>query len=147
MKITGDWLAGFIDGEGSLNIAPRGQPRFSLKLRDDDTSLIQDIHIFLGVGTVHKSKCCPPTSKYYSPNANPQIRLDVIGSDNKKLVSLLDEFPLRSKKSRDYVIWKKAVEIYSGSLFNRWSDAALKKKRYDELMLLKLELENIRKYK
>ena len=149
MSITGDWLAGFIDGEGSFNISHHGgnyQPRFGLKLRDDDTAIIKDIQFFIGVGTVRQSKCSPPTSKYYSPNARPQIRLDVVGRDNTRIISILDEFPLRSKKLRDYLIWKNAVEIYSQSLFNRWSDINLKKKRNDELSILKLELENTRKY-
>lgn len=139
MKITGDWLAGFIDGEGSFNISHHGgscQPRFTLKLRDDDTPIIQGIHSFLTVGTFRKSKCSPPTSKYYSPNARMQVRLDIIGKDNLKLISILDESPLRSKKLRDYLIWKEAVEIYSASLFNRWSDASLKKDRNDKLLIV-----------
>lgn len=149
MKITSDWLAGFIDGEGSFNISHHGgnyQPRFSLKLRDDDTSIIEEVQHFLAVGTVRKSKCSPIGSKYYSPNAHMQIRLDIIGSDNVKLVEILDKYPLRSKKLRDYTIWKVAVEIYSKSLFNRWSDANLKKLRNDKLSALKIELENVRKY-
>jgi len=149
MKITGDWLAGFIDGEGSFNIAHHGgnyQPRFGLKLRDDDAAIIKDIQSFIGTGTTRKSKCSPVGSKYYSPNARAQIRLDIIGSNNTKLVEILDTYPLRSKKLRDYVIWKKAVEIYSKSLFNRWSDSNLKNLRNDQLLALKIELENIRKY-
>lgn len=149
MKITGDWLAGFIDGEGSFNIAHHGgnyQPRFGLKLRDDDTSVIEEIQYFLAVGTIRNSKCSSVSSKYYSPNARTQIRLDIIGSDNIKLVEILDKYPLRSKKLRDYTIWKKAVEIYSKSLFNRWSDANLKKLRNDQLSFLKIELESVRKY-
>jgi LAGLIDADG endonuclease len=147
--ITGDWLAGFIDGEGSFNISRHGgnyQPRFSLKLRDDDSEILKEIQKFIGIGTLRKSKCSPIGSKYYSPNAKDQYRLDIIGSDNMKLLCILDEFPLRSKKLRDYNIWKRAVEIYSASLFNRWSDAALKKTRNESLSLLKVELETIRKY-
>ena len=149
MKITGDWLAGFIDGEGSFNISRHAgnyQPRFSVKLRDDDSQIIIDIHEFLGEGTVRKTKTCPTTSKYYTPNVRGQFRLDVIGADNVKLVYILDQFPLRTKKLRDYIIWKEAVEIYSKSLFNRWSDSSLKKIRNDKLSALKIELENARRY-
>ncbi len=149
MKITGDWLAGFIDGEGSFNISHHGgnyQPRFSLKLRDDDTAIIKGIHSFIGVGSIRNSKSGPIDSIYYSPNAKNQIRLDIVGSHNVKLINILDESPLRSKKLRDYVIWKSAVKIYSESLFNRWSDNNLKKLRNDKLKSLKLELETIRRY-
>lgn len=149
MGITGDWLAGFIDGEGSFNIARHAgnyQPRFSIKLRDDDSQIIRDIHEFLDVGTVRECKTCPVTSKYYTPNVRGQFRLDIIGQDNLKLVSILDQFPLRTKKLRDYEIWKKAVEIYSASLFNRWSDKALKKARNDQLVDLKIKMEGVRKY-
>lgn len=149
MVINGDWLAGFIDGEGSFNISHHGgnyQPRFGLKLRDDDSSILKEIQEFIGVGTLRNSKCSPITSKYYSPNARDQYRLDIIGSDNTKLVEILNNYQLRSKKSRDFVIWKKAVEIYSKSLFNRWSDSNLKKLRNDQLSALKIELETTRRY-
>jgi hypothetical protein len=149
-NITGDWLAGFIDGEASFNISHHGgnyQPRFSLKLRDDDSALLESVHKFLGVGTLCNLKCASLNTKYYSLNAKDQIRFDIIGRDNIKLISIIDEFPLRSKKSRDYTIWKKAVEIYAANLFNRWSDATLKKSRNDQLCALKLELEAVRRYK
>ena len=149
MKITGDWLAGFIDGEGSFNISHHAgnyQPRFTIKLRDDDSKIITDIHEFIGAGSVHRSKCSPITSKYYSVNARNQIRLDVVGQDNLRLISILDQSSLRSKKLRDYEIWKGAVEIYSASIFNRWSDLSLKKIRNDQLLELKIKLESVRKY-
>jgi hypothetical protein len=149
MKITSDWLAGFIDGEGSFNISHHAgnyQPRFGLKLRDDDSDILKIIQQFIGVGTLRNSKCSPISSKYYSPKARGQYRLDIVGSHNTKLVNILDNHPLKSKKLRDYLIWKKAVEIYSESLFNRWSDENLKKIRNEKLSILKIELEKIREY-
>lgn len=149
MSINGNWLAGFIDGEGSFNISHHAgnyQPRFSLKLRDDDSDILKDIRDFIGTGTLRANKCSPITSKYYSANAKNQFRLDVVGSDNMKLVSILDEYPLRSKKSRDYKFWKEAVEIYSASLFNRWSDPELKKIRNNKILILKTSMEDVRKY-
>jgi hypothetical protein len=148
-EVTGDWLAGFIDGEGSFNISHHAgnyQPRFSLKLRDDDTAILKAIQIFVGIGTVRGSKCSPRNSKYYSPKARNQTRFDITGSHNTKLVNILDQHQLRSKKLRDYLIWKEAVNIYSESLFNRWSDSKLKKLRNKKLLALKLELENTRRY-
>lgn len=149
MKINGDWLAGFIDGEGSFNISHHGgnyQPRFSLKLRDDDSNILKDIQIFVGTGTLRASKCSPTNSKYYSPNAKNQFRYDITGSNNTKLVSILDQFPLKSKKLRDYKFWKEAVGIYSESLFNRWTNSDLKKDRNNKLLVLKTNMEEVRKY-
>lgn len=149
MSITGDWLAGFIDGEGSFNISHHAgnyQPRFSLKLRDDDSQIIKEIHLFIGAGTVRKNKCSPITSKYYSKNAKDQIRLDVVGKDNLKIVSILDIYNLKSKKQRDYNIWREAVEIYASNIFTRWSDATLKEARNNKLCDLKNKMETIRKY-
>lgn len=149
VSITGDWLAGFIDGEGSFNISHHGgncQPRFSLKLRDDDSDILKDIRNFIGAGTTRKSKCSPITSKYYSPNAKNQYRFDLVGRDNTKLVLILDQYPLRSKKLRDYKIWRESVEFYSNLLFTRWSDPDLKKLRHTKMLEFKTQLESIRKY-
>lgn len=140
MKITGDWLAGFIDGEGSFNISYHGvnfQPRFNLKLRDYDSAILKDIRDFIGAGTLHNHKYNPVGSIYYSPKTRNQYRLDITGRDNIKLIAILDNYSLRSKR---------AIEIYSKSLFNRCSNLELKKLRNDQLLALKIELENTRRY-
>jgi len=116
--ITDEWLSGFIDGEGSIGIAGHGgslQPRFRINQRDDDGDLVRAIREYIGLGTLH--------GKYDRKNINakPQLAYCLVGSDCNALTAILDRAPLRSKKRFEYPHWKKAVEIYSNNLCNRWS--------------------------
>lgn len=103
----GHWLAGFIDGEGCFSIQLGGKgrggpaPRFTLGLRDDDRSILEEIVRRTSIG------------KLYIETKRPVVRWWVgRRSDLAALVRLLDAFPLRAKKLRDYAIWREAVVVY-----------------------------------
>lgn len=99
----GHWLAGLTDGEGCFYIG-QNLCSFTIKLRDDDAQLIEDVREQLGgIGRVSHTRNDGGTRR-------PQVRWDV----NRKaelvwLTRLFDAFPLRSKKARDYAIWREAV--------------------------------------
>jgi len=149
-KITGDWFAGFVDGEGSLGIAHHGgmyvQPRFRLNQRDDDGEIVRAIRHFLGVGYLAKKQCDPKTL-YYSANAKPQLALNVSGKDCLAIVRVLDQYPLRSKKFREYPIWRRAVLDYAKNQGGRWLDPAIRKNRDKRMLAYKKKLEAIRVYR
>jgi hypothetical protein len=139
---TGYWLAGFIDGEGCFRIhkQKRGEwyaPTFSLKLRDDDLLTLFDLAVDLGIGCVARD-----TSR--NGNSRPcavwrvQSRADCLA-----LAEILDRYPLRSRKARDYAVWRRALDV-AGALprGNRWHGP----KDWTPLIDLKRELEQAREY-
>lgn len=117
----GHWLAGFIAGEGCFRIH-KGKgggyyaTHFTLKLRDDDTSVLQGIVDTTGIGHLK-----PDTNR--SGNSHTAMVWTVQSkAECLKLVALLDQFPLRAKKARDYVVWREAVEFWVNQpKGNRWT--------------------------
>jgi hypothetical protein len=115
----GNWLAGFIDGEGCFTMSDKTAirkgakyhyctPIFTLCVRLDDAQIVREIHAALGVGKVYVS------GKAYGPT-QPSIRLHIQGvGPCARLVEVLTEFPLRAKKARDFEIWRMAVTEQAG---------------------------------
>src|SRR4051812_8024445 len=101
----GHWLAGFIDGEGCFLIVRTRtyhQCRFSLKVRDDDIAVIEEIQQRTQIGRVKANRS--------RNTSNPQVEWIIdTKPDCLELVNILDKFPLRAKKARDYQIWREAV--------------------------------------
>jgi len=108
----GYWLAGFVDGEGCFVIkrepgGGRYACNFKLALRLDDASIIRDIYQRTGIGQIYLGK----------PRGNTQasIRWMVTNKhDCLRLIGLLQRFPLRSKKQRDFQLWVRAVTEWVG---------------------------------
>ncbi len=104
----GHWLAGFIDGEGSFQIvAFRGRfdCRFRVKLRDDDRAILEEIVKRTGIGRI-KTDAGHGSSK---PQAVWKVQNK---AECLALVQLLDRYPVRAKKARDYVVWRAAVMLW-----------------------------------
>lgn len=109
----GNWLAGFIDGEGSFAIQRWEKPthrdpyyccRFSLRVRADERPIVEEIIARTGIGVLTER---PSDSR---GRANPTIVWQAQAkADVAALVELLDRFPLRAKKLHDYLIWREAV--------------------------------------
>lgn len=111
----GHWLAGFIDGEGCFTIPSRSNAskgyhgrafgcRMDLGLRQDDRpilDLIQSTTKLGKVGMVYAKRYT--MARWY------------IGSKEgcRGLVTLLDQYPLRAKKRRDYDVWRLAVKEWT----------------------------------
>lgn len=114
----GHWLAGFIDGEGCFAICRRQRKGYAsygvfmkLTLRDDDAAILHEIVAATGIGSLFI-----PSQKRYQHNRNqkPQLGWMVASkADCRTLVAILDRYPLRAKKARDYAIWRDAVEFWA----------------------------------
>lgn len=104
----GYWLSGIIDGEGCFRIAvSRGgdqyRAEFGLKLRDDDECIIRLIQTELGIGNIHHDSKGRGASK-------PCIRWSVQSRKDCAVLSLiLEKYSLRTRKRRDFIVWKDAV--------------------------------------
>lgn len=108
------WLAGFADGEATFVITRSGSqtagrrrawtPRFAISLRVDDIAALQALRGALG-GSMQVCR--------KRPEAHPTATWTVTAKrDLVRLLDYFDRFPLRSKKARDYAIWREAVLLY-----------------------------------
>lgn len=101
----GHWLAGFIDGEGCFLLYRNHGSwdcRFELALRDDDADILHEVYQRIGLGRI----AAKPAYRTSKPQVTWQIKKqeECVG-----LIEVLDRFPLRAKKQRDYAIWREAV--------------------------------------
>jgi hypothetical protein len=118
----GHWLAGFIDGEGCFMVyGPEGGHRrcckFTLKLRGDDVAVLVEIVEKTGIGRVRHQPNKQRTLPQYGWLVDTK-------ADCVALVVLLDRYPLRAKKARDYAIWREGVAEWNrmhGNLRQDWS--------------------------
>ena len=117
----GHWLAGFIDGEGCFGIHRLKREgricwalRFTLKLRSDDQPILEKCQRRTGAGCIRETK---------PPGHNPQAIWIVESRGGCEVIAaILDHFPLRAKKARDYAIWGEALREWgNGDTGHRWS--------------------------
>ena len=109
----GYWFSGLVDGEGCFSIAatPKAGWRcdFIIKLRADDRPMLERIRDELDMGRVTEGE-------HSSENGKPWARWTVTRKpDLVRLTEIFDEFRLRSKKARDYAIWREAVIHWANS--------------------------------
>lgn len=111
------WLAGFIDGEGCFMIAKStgslGAYRLQMmvRLRNDDRRVLHEFRELVGAGSVLTD--IVRTDASVSANAKPQAMWAISSREGiARLIEILDEHPLRSKKARDYAIWREAAQIW-----------------------------------
>ena len=122
----GHYIAGFIDGEGSFVITTCGPSsgaancRLQIKLRDDDAAILYEIQKRTGLGRIYAE----PVSgrKRDTSNWHPQVFWKVHSKqDCARAVLLLERFPLRAKKRRDFDIWRLAVrEWQTKRCYGHW---------------------------
>ena len=121
----GSWFAGWLDGEGCFR-ASLNQSRWradgicidvilKVTLRDDDRPLLEEVKNILGCGTIRAKSNETRRSQgrkeadsaCWEVHSNSQLRHIII--------PILDRYPLRSKKKRDYIIFRELVlRMYQG---------------------------------
>lgn len=117
-KIPGDYVAGFVDGEGCFALTfrkdkqkdkPTGKIReyfywkaqFAIVLRPDDAAILDSIKTTLGCGLITTKK------------KGDQVRLSVqdVRDLHNKIIPFFTRYTLRAKKLRDFILWSEAVVI------------------------------------
>jgi hypothetical protein len=145
-KLPGDYVAGFVDGEGCFYINFRRDIRhdrknkpvyfywkvgFAIVLRGDDKEILEKIKEVLGCGTV-------------TINRNGQARLQITDiNDLTKIADFFDRYPLRAKKKFDYLLWKEALLILKRNRQERKPDD----KGFSKISWDKKDLERLRRIK
>jgi hypothetical protein len=109
--LTGHVVAGFIDAEAHFRISEvNGGGSLScgmtLAVRDDDIDVLFAFASFTGLGVVRRNDL----------RGNPQSAWAVYRKDEVvRLVGLLDQYPLRSRKRHDFAVWRNAVDAWVGT--------------------------------
>lgn len=111
----GHYFSGFFDGEGCIVAFHRRRtdraksyPEFRLALqiaiRDDDSQVLEYIRDNLG-GRIHWQKA----RENSKTNASVRWVFEHVKDLAEVIIPLLDKYPLRSKKRREYEIWRPLV--------------------------------------
>jgi hypothetical protein len=111
------WFVGFIDGDGSFGlqyVAPSKSRGRSFRLgiragsRIDDANMIYGIQNFLGIGTTSIEE---RTKR--KENAKPFVdwSCSKIQDVYNILIPIFSEYPLRTKKQVEFLLWKELVSL------------------------------------
>ena len=115
-KLPGDYVAGFVDGEGCFYINFRRDVRhdrknkpiyfywdiaFAIVRRADDKYILEKIKNTLNCGNITINKL--GSARFQVTNTNDLVN---------KIVPFFKKYELRAKKKGDYILWKKALEIF-----------------------------------
>lgn len=127
----GHYIAGLVDGEGCFRIhkAHSGTSttytcEFGLKLRDDDSLILNQIYRILKIGRLTECKG--------EGNSKPQLKWSVTNiEDCKTLRSFFETFPLRAKKQKDFVHWSKHLDLWSAHTYG--ADKTAMQESYEEM--------------
>lgn len=129
----GNYFAGLVDGEGCFSVSRAGVVEFVIQLRDDDTEFLATLRDELGgIGRFSRATM-------RGPNARPLVRWSIgRRKEVRWLVDLLDAYPLRLKKARDYAIWREAaIDWYCGASareLGEFADRLREAREYRELL-------------
>ena len=114
-RLPGDYIAGFVDGEGCFALKFMRSVRhdrpnkpiyfywgveFAIVLRKDDREILERIQYTLNCGSVHenlKGQCRFSISKW-------DILWNVV-------IPFFEKYPLQAKKQKDYLLWVEALGI------------------------------------
>lgn len=116
MKLPGDYIAGFIDGEGCFVIVVSkhktkklkrdGRVSFQIELRDDDQEILEHIQETLGCGRLYQL-----SYERYGWKPHVKYMVSAIQDLHDKVIPFLEKYPLRAKKRHSFKLFRKAVDI------------------------------------
>lgn len=114
-KLPGDYIAGFVDGEGcfalkfvrDVRYERKNKPtyfywdiEFVISLRGDDKEVLEKIQKTLGCGKINFNK-----------KGDARYAVNDIGELLDKIVPFFEKYPLHAKKRLDFQLWKEALAI------------------------------------
>ncbi len=113
-KLDPQYVAGFIDGEGSFSISigkhktlRRGfeiRPEFEIELRKDDQEILERILVTIGIGRIYD---CSYERYGWYPHA--KYKITSIWDLKEYLFPFLDKHPLQAKKRKSYLLFREIV--------------------------------------
>lgn len=115
-KLPGNYIAGFVDGEGCFALKFRREIKpgrknkpvyfywdieFAILLREDDKEILEKIKETLDCGKISLSK--RGTARYSVNHIEDLI---------DRIVPFFKKYPLQAKKRLDFELWREAVGIF-----------------------------------
>ncbi len=115
-KLPGDYIAGFIDGEGCFYLTYRSEvrherigkpkyyrwtPYFAINIRGDDREILEKIKNTFNCGNIYMLK----------GGELAQYIIQNIDDLYTKILPFFIKYPLRAKKSYDFKLWADALKI------------------------------------
>lgn len=130
------FITGFSDGEAAFtyNRSGRGLALcFSIRLRADDSSLLNSIQRYFGVGKIYYNKESLPNKN--SGHSKPSLYYRVSKViELIKIIHHFDKYPLMSKKAKAYKVWRE-MAILKQNLgkpdFNKINQLSLNLSRFN----------------
>jgi hypothetical protein len=117
MKLPGEYIAGFIDGEGFFTIViSKHQTKklgldarlhFQIELRIDDWEILQSIQETLECGKIYQL-----SYERYGWHPHVELKVSSFREITEKLIPFLSKYPLRAKKKHSYELFLQAVEVF-----------------------------------
>ncbi len=113
------WFSGFIDGEGYFQIAQETPTYFrmalTIDLREDDEQIVREIQSTLNVGQIYH--IFKKADRLKGIKSADQFRWTCRRPDEilEAIIPLFDSYPLKTKKSREYKIWRDAAFLIGSS--------------------------------
>lgn len=117
MKIPGEYIAGFIDGEGCFTIVISkhktkklgldARLHFQIEVRSDDLEILQHIQETLDCGNIYHL-----SYERYGWHPHVELKVSSFPEITEKLIPFLAKYPLRAKKRFSYECFLQAVEIF-----------------------------------
>lgn len=113
----GNWLSGFVDGEGNFQFHKDGRGGFVFRiiLREDDKPILEKIREYLGCGKLYyrdiKKNIHNWKKKYQSKKMSNQWTYQVRSVYDLmiRVIPNFDTYKLRAKKSKQYLTWRKKL--------------------------------------
>jgi len=115
-KLPGDYVAGFVDGEGCfvIVISKHGSKKlgvdarvsFQIELRDDDRAILESIQATLGCGRIYHL-----SYERYGWKPHAKLMISPIQDIMTKLIPFFQKYPLRAKKRHSFELFCQAAEI------------------------------------
>ena len=117
MKLPGEYIAGFIDGEGCFTIVISkhktkklgidARIHFQIELRADDQEILQYIQETLDCGHIYHL-----SYQKYGWHPHVELKVSSFQEITEKLIPFLERYPLRAKKKFSYKCFLQAVEVF-----------------------------------
>jgi hypothetical protein len=118
MKLPGDYVAGFIDGEGCFTIVISkhktkrlgmdARLHFQIEVRADDREIIENIQETLDCGRIYYL-----SYERYGWHPHVELKVSSLSEITGKLIPFLQKFPLRAKKRHSFELFLQAVEVFT----------------------------------
>ena len=138
--ISADYIVGLTDGEGCfyVNVRPPDkryqrsktgiETHFYIKLRKDDLPLLKKIKNFFRCGAIYFQK-----EKRKNHSSCYRFEINSQSDIHKVLIPFFDKHPLRSKKKKNYDIFRKIALMMKNNFYK--NDESLK-----EILFLKSQM-------